>query len=391
MQCPACLSEVSLNRLDLQRKRARCQKCGHVFDCASQVPASVFADDQHMEPSEKVRIQQQGSTLKILYTWTSAKYFATLIFGAAWNLVIIYVFYEMSSQAPVFVMVLPVAFLLVGVGVLYYSLCGFFNRSEVTVTPHVFTVWHGPLPLFGSRSFRPTDITEVSIKVLYGKNNEETGYALEVQVPEGRMTVLKEIDDLDDAQLIKRKLQAVLHLSQAAKPEIKPPLKFLVQHTDHELIIQFPLFKPHYPMLIVVGLMCLAFPFALLGGRDMGNLIATLCMLLVGFGLAYWGLVGCVNRMVLQVNRQSLLIRSEPLRNLIGSEIPAQDIDQLFVRFVKSRRHQWYELCAEVKNRGKVTLLSQLETQEQAQYLEQEVESFLKIQDDPSFDQGDRL
>ena len=96
---------------------------------------------------KEVTLQKQGDRLELSWRWFSWKYLPLAFFCVAWDSFLIF-WYSMafSTGSPWIMIVFPIAHVAVGVGLTYYTLAGFLNRSQVILDRTSFSVTHGPLP-----------------------------------------------------------------------------------------------------------------------------------------------------------------------------------------------------------------------------------------------------
>jgi hypothetical protein len=109
---------------------------------------------------------------------------------------------------------------------------------------------------------------------------------------------------------------------------------------------------------------------------------------LVGVFLTYIVLSGCINKTNIIVNPQSLIIKHGPIPARGNKNINAGELKQLYSRervsySKKGRPDYSYEMHAETKSGKDIKLIAGLENKEQVLYIEQEIEKFLKIKDEP--------
>lgn len=117
-------------------------------------------------------------------------------------------------------------------------------------------------------------------------------------------------------------------------------------------------------------------------------LLAVGVHLLIGIALLYYMLTVIVNTTYITVSNYSMLIEHKPLKLPFypDRDIPVTEIEQLYVeRYVASttnnKPNYAFGLYLLKKNEEKIRLLKGLRNPEQARYVEQEVERFLKITD----------
>ncbi|NEQ24979.1 MAG: hypothetical protein F6K28_38980 [Microcoleus sp. SIO2G3] len=130
-------------------------------------------------------------------------------------------------------------------------------------------------------------------------------------------------------------------------------------------------------------------PF-LLAAFASGQWIILLFMSLhIGAGLAmmYWTLALLLNSTEVKVDRNQLTIQHGPLPGKQNLTASARDIIQIYckekVTYGKRSSSVKYEVYALSRNQTRQQLITDLPSAEDAVFLEQEIERFLKIQDRP--------
>ncbi len=106
--------------------------------------------------------------------------------------------------------------------------------------------------------------------------------------------------------------------------------------------------------------------------------------LAVGIGLSYSTLAGFINKTEIAVTRQDLLIQHGPLPWTGNMTLPIAGIEQLYCRRIASHSHDHadtYCLCAIDQYGKRYDLIKNLESPEIGFYLEQQIETWLKIED----------
>lgn len=111
----------------------------------------------------------------------------------------------------------------------------------------------------------------------------------------------------------------------------------------------------------------------------------------VGLLLTYYVVAGYLNRTSIKVDRSTISIRHSPLPWWGNRDIDPANIRQLYSgKTVYTSFHSYglyshvfYEVRAKTKDYKDIRLLSGLRSSEQALYIEQEIERFLKIEDIP--------
>ncbi len=109
--------------------------------------------------------------------------------------------------------------------------------------------------------------------------------------------------------------------------------------------------------------------------------------LTVGAVLTYTTLAGFVNTSYITLNRQEVSVRHAPLPYPGNKAIPAADVRQLYtqeiVRQTKNGATTSYNLSAVTRDGEKLDLLKGLDSPEAGLYIEQQIEQYYNITDQP--------
>jgi hypothetical protein len=105
----------------------------------------------------------------------------------------------------------------------------------------------------------------------------------------------------------------------------------------------------------------------------------------VGVGLTYYVVASWVNKTHIYVNNLRFAVRHRPIPWIGNKDIPAGNLAQLYSKEKISRTKNGtrvsYEVRANTKDGHNIKILSGLENQEQALFVEQQVEQYLHIKD----------
>lgn len=178
-----------------------------------------------------------------------------------------------------------------------------------------------------------------------------------------------------------------------AAPRLDVPLpeRFTVEHPGNALRISWRWYSPAAIFLTAFavfwnGFICVWVSLAVAGGAGAFALFATLHVL-VGVVMAYGALSMFVNSTRVEASYGTLSVRHGPLPAFKKLDLPRDSLRQLYCveRLRSSRRSTsvTYELQAVKADGASVAVLKGLEDAEQALYLEQELERFLAIADEP--------
>jgi len=181
--------------------------------------------------------------------------------------------------------------------------------------------------------------------------------------------------------------------SMSRKPEIRMPDGLSVRKEGLDLVISYVWFSFGYVLLLPV---CAVWDWlVLLFYRGFARMkepffvwLFPLGHVAVGVGLTYYTLAKLLNRTRIRVSPRQLSIEHLPLPWPGGKVLPAGDLDQIFCeeRVRRSRRgilFYSYAIVAQRRDGTRVEIVRVLETREQALYIEQQIETHLRIKDRP--------
>jgi hypothetical protein len=105
----------------------------------------------------------------------------------------------------------------------------------------------------------------------------------------------------------------------------------------------------------------------------------------VGVGVTYSTLAGFINRTTLRLDSQKFSVQYDPLPWSGEVKVSVNELDQLYCKESSSSSDNGtfysYQLCAILKDGRKLDLVKNLESPDLAAYLEQQIESWLRIPD----------
>ena len=258
LSCPKCSAAIEPAEVDNSIQAARCRSCRRLVDLAPQLgtamPSAVSvsgapsvvtpsfggvrARSERPEPvaapaaprgpvpmPAKFKIEQGGDfTLK--WRWFGPQFVFLVLFCVFWDGFLV-VWYSIAlaslvgggGAAMIPMILFPLIHVAVGVGLTYFTICGFVNSTVIRVGSGRFSLKHGPLPWRGN-----VDIDASSLEQLYseqrvhrGKNG--TTYSYDVMAVERDGLTRKLITGLEDAShalFLEQTLEAQLGIADRA-------------------------------------------------------------------------------------------------------------------------------------------------------------------------------
>ncbi len=154
LACPACALPYKPEDVHLDERVAVCRACDQVFPI-TQRRRSELPRQAGWERGE------EGGGLVLRHRWLGWHVLFLVAWCALWNGGLL------SALGQGAVPALLLLHAIVGVGVLYFTLCSFVNTSTITVRGGRLTLAHGPLPWPGGITLATGDIDQLYVEETY--------------------------------------------------------------------------------------------------------------------------------------------------------------------------------------------------------------------------------
>ena len=186
-------------------------------------------------------------------------------------------------------------------------------------------------------------------------------------------------------------VEGVRSEARAPKPEVSLPENMRIETLGNELTLTRRWFGPAAIFLALFsatwdGFLIFMAVAAVRSGAGLPMLAFGSIHALVGVGLTYFTLCLFVNSTTIRV-RKELTVEHGPLPFPGHVRLPRESIEQLFAKRRLSRGRnsssQHYEVHALLRSGAGRKLVSGLESEEHALFIEQELERHLRIEDEP--------
>lgn len=146
---------------------------------------------------KRLEISRSTFELNIRYRWFSPIAFALVFFCIAWDgfLVFWYGIGLATGDMPAIFFIFPLLHVAVGVGLTYYTICLFVNRSYIDASQRMLTVRHGPLPWpRGNKEIAVADLHQLYVEEKTG-NKGSKYHILRAMLESGdKLTILGNIN-----------------------------------------------------------------------------------------------------------------------------------------------------------------------------------------------------
>lgn len=239
INCPECRALIFADDVDLPSSTAKCRSCNAVFSFANQLHAAPSGRRERLraprpdgleihesvgtirEPGYRDAPSGRGS-LTVTRRWFAPHFIFLAFFCVAWDGFLVF-WYSGVSQAPgaisIIFMLFPIAHVAVGIGLTYYTIAGFFNRTTFQLDERSLSVHHGPLPWKGNATLTRDDIKQLYCEheVSQGKNGPSHSYYLSAVLTNERKLRLANMP-VDQARYLEEIFEEKLGIQDMAVP-----------------------------------------------------------------------------------------------------------------------------------------------------------------------------
>jgi hypothetical protein len=224
--CTSCHREIPASDIDIRSKMAKCAACNNVFDFSDQVPSSgggVCRESLGIPKNVEVNYIENG--LQIVRRWFSPVIVFLTLFCCFWDGFMIVWFTIAIREGQWAMAAFGTIHGLVGVGLTYFVICGYLNRTYVTISYDALSIVHKPLPAPGQKTVNRNELKQLysKEKVHHGRNG--TSYSYDVMaITHGGQTIklLAGLDASEQALFIEQEIEKYLGIrDEAVRGEIR--------------------------------------------------------------------------------------------------------------------------------------------------------------------------
>jgi hypothetical protein len=226
VHCTQCGKLIPAEDLNIDTAIGRCRACNAVFSFAKALeqesgglPARQFkAEDRGKVPLPSgIRVDDQGDQVRYVRRWFSSQCVFLLFFCVLWDGFLVYWYAQAFSRhgVPLMAVLFPLLHVAVGVGLTYFTVCGFVNSTIVEVGSGVISVRHRPLPWWGNRTFESADVDQLYCRrrIVHGKNTTREVYDLRAITKDGReVKLLSTLEEPEQALYLEQEIERRLRI-----------------------------------------------------------------------------------------------------------------------------------------------------------------------------------
>ena len=153
--------------------------------------------------------------IAITYRWYQPLVWFLLFFALFWNGFLVGWF---TAETPIYFKLFALIHLTVGIGLAWYILCLFMNKTEILITSQNFIIKHSPIPFpfltYKNKHLKDYDIQQVYIRqeISQGKNSTSVDYSVNVLSPQGATSKILSFSEYERAIFVKRKIEQYMNI-----------------------------------------------------------------------------------------------------------------------------------------------------------------------------------
>ena len=220
LSCKKCGAPIDSKDIHLGMGLARCSHCSTIFSlkkpAESGMTGTTSTKRAPVAMPKNIEAFDTGTGLQLTYHWYSAKYIGMIVFTLFWN-GFMCVWHAISlSQGAYMMSVFGLLHTAIGIGVAYFTLAGFLNRTTVTAEMGMLTIRHAPLPWPGNKQLWDEQFEQLfsKEKVSHSKNGTNYSYEVHVALRDGeQVKLLGGLDKAEQALFIEQELERYLGIA----------------------------------------------------------------------------------------------------------------------------------------------------------------------------------
>ena len=219
LTCKNCGAAIPLENIINDGRIAVCPYCDTVHYLEEETvpfPEKPKREEkQKRSIPDKFSLEQVPEGVELKYRWLGKQHFGLLFFAIFWNCFLLIFVPAILASGEAFPLLFMIPFVLVGVGMAYYVLTGFLNRTTIMINREGLDISYAPIPTIGTTNKtvdrRAIEQVYCTRRVAYESNNVPV-YVFDVHYVEkggGDETLVKGLDDLNKAVFIEQQIERI--------------------------------------------------------------------------------------------------------------------------------------------------------------------------------------
>jgi len=220
LDCKNCGAPIKAKNIDWDLAVARCEHCGAVFGLERSKTPDAWKEKIPQERAKvpmpkNIEVREGNGILQISYRWFRPLFIFLLFFAVFWNgFMIVWHGISLFSGAW-FMSIFGLLHTAVGIGIGYYVLVGFLNRTTIWVGQGRLVIQHHPLPWWGNRDLPASEIRQIYCKEKVHRSDSGTQYSYQVHAitaNDSKEKLLGNLAETEQALYIEQELERHLGL-----------------------------------------------------------------------------------------------------------------------------------------------------------------------------------
>lgn len=166
---------------------------------------------------EKMGIYSNGSCLNISIKWLGWKVIYMTIFSIVWNGFIANQVQLIVSKNQSWDSALPLLpFFIAGLGMIYYVLAGWLNKTNILITHANITIRHTPIPWFGNKELAASDLKQIYVKecVSESENGKTASYQVHaITNKAANIMLLEGLESSEQGLFVEQEIEKYLNIT----------------------------------------------------------------------------------------------------------------------------------------------------------------------------------
>jgi hypothetical protein len=158
-------------------------------------------------------LERFGTRMRIVRKWFSLKVIPLAIFAMVWDGFLFFWYANALEGGSLITILFPLGHVSVGLGITYYVIAGFLNRTYIDVDRGRIQVRHRPIPYFGNKKLRSRDIKQLYAKEKIGSDNNAGSFEVFVLTKDKKsISLIKGLESDEQALFIEQEIEKYLRL-----------------------------------------------------------------------------------------------------------------------------------------------------------------------------------
>jgi len=180
IKCSSCGRDVPASDVDIRSQLAKCTSCDNVFNISSQVPGGGSINRDTVPPPKCFEINYVENGIEIVRRWFGPVAYFFAFFSAFWNGITFTIIFQAIKAGEWGAVAFCSIHGSIGLGMLYFTIACFINRTYIRVAYQSIDIKHKPLPWPGSKRVNSSDLKQLFSKEKIHRNRNGVSYSYEV-------------------------------------------------------------------------------------------------------------------------------------------------------------------------------------------------------------------